>query len=71
MRTGKKLGYLELKILLIQLVWNFEFERCPEPLRGYEAEDFLTHSPQKCFVKLRVLRHGSMGMDSVIGSPVF
>jgi len=68
MSTGKKLGYLKMKTLLIQLVWNFEFEQCPEPLRGYAAEDFLTHSPQQCYVKLRLL--GQQITDSALGSPV-
>ncbi|KAI0973117.1 cytochrome P450 [Xylaria arbuscula] len=53
---GKKLAYLEIRILIVLLLWTFELQAVPEDLRGYEAFDSLTHKPRKCYVKLKGLR---------------
>jgi cytochrome P450 len=50
---GKRLAYLELRIIVVMIVWNFELQICPEALSDYEAIDRLTRQPRKCFVKLR------------------
>ncbi|ROW13216.1 hypothetical protein VPNG_04881 [Cytospora leucostoma] len=50
---GKRLAYLELRLLLTLVVWNFEFLQCPADLAGYDAIDGVVHGPKKCFVRLR------------------
>lgn len=50
---GRRMAYLELKISLVMLVWNFEFLSCPEELSGWGAVDKLTRTPKCCYVRLR------------------
>ncbi|KAF9881632.1 cytochrome p450 monooxygenase [Colletotrichum karsti] len=52
---GKRLAYVELRILLSLIVWNFEIMKCPDALSGYEGRDGVTHKPLKNFVRLRKL----------------
>ncbi|RFU78896.1 cytochrome p450 monooxygenase [Trichoderma arundinaceum] len=52
---GKKLAYMELRIVLALLVWNFEFEACPRELSSYESIDTATVVPKQCYVRLRQL----------------
>jgi cytochrome P450 len=49
---GKRLAYLELRMIIVMIIWNFELQMCPEALSDYEAVDRLTRQPRKCFVKL-------------------
>ncbi|XXG96005.1 hypothetical protein Hte_002282 [Hypoxylon texense] len=57
---GKKLAYLEIRILIVLLLWTFELQRVPEELRGHEAFDSLTHKPRKCYLKLKELGRPSV-----------
>ncbi|KAK7977179.1 hypothetical protein PG988_004669 [Apiospora saccharicola] len=50
---GKRLAYLEIRILIVVLLWSFELQAVPEGLRGYEAFDSLTHKPKKCYAILQ------------------
>lgn len=50
---GRRMAYIEMRIFLTLVVWNFELQRCPEALSGYAAVDTVTHAPQQCFVRLR------------------
>ncbi|KAL6872191.1 cytochrome P450 [Trichoderma novae-zelandiae] len=52
---GKKLAYMELRIVLAMLVWNFVFEACPAELSSYEGIDTATVVPKQCFVRLKQL----------------
>ncbi|KAL7813111.1 cytochrome P450 [Trichoderma gracile] len=52
---GKKLAYMELRIVLAMLVWNFVFEACPPELSSYEGIDTATVVPKQCFVRLKQL----------------
>ncbi|KAI8622988.1 cytochrome P450 [Xylariaceae sp. FL1651] len=65
---GKRLAYLEIRILLVMLLWNFELRLVPEKLRGYEAFDTLTHKPKKCYIDLRQLelQEGGGGIAAII-----
>ncbi|KAF4548168.1 Cytochrome P450-like protein 34 [Elsinoe fawcettii] len=47
---GKKLAYLELKILFTLMMWRFELKKAPEALSGYAAMDTLTHKPKQCYI---------------------
>lgn len=48
---GRRMAYVEMKILITQIVWNFELHQCPASLSSYAAIDKMTHVPQQCFVK--------------------
>lgn len=50
---GKRLVYVEARILLTLLVWHFEFLPCPAALSGYGAVMKTTNEPQSCYVRLR------------------
>ncbi|KAJ5936912.1 cytochrome P450 monooxygenase [Penicillium verhagenii] len=50
---GKRLVYLEMRILLTLAVWNFELLACPAELSGYQASLITTNEPQQCYVRLR------------------
>lgn len=54
---GRRLAYLELRIVVVLLVWNFEFEQCAPELSSYDGVDMLTTFPRQCFVKLRKLNN--------------
>lgn len=49
---GKRLAYLQLRILVTLIVWNFEFSRCPDELSSYGHKTMLTTEPTQCFVRL-------------------
>ncbi|KAI1270221.1 cytochrome P450 [Xylariaceae sp. FL1019] len=49
---GRKLGYLELRILLTLLVWSFEFHTLPSELETWELHDSLATAPKQCYVRL-------------------
>ncbi|KAF6811908.1 cytochrome p450 monooxygenase [Colletotrichum plurivorum] len=52
---GRRLAYLELRILVTLIVWNFELLACPKELSGYGAREGLTYKPKDCYVRLRAL----------------
>ncbi|ROV86829.1 hypothetical protein VMCG_10916 [Cytospora schulzeri] len=55
---GKRLAYLELRIMLTMLVWNFEFGHVRPGLSGWEAVDAgISHKPMQCFVRPRKARY--------------
>ncbi|KAH7037441.1 putative cytochrome P450 [Microdochium trichocladiopsis] len=49
---GKRLAYLELKLVVTVLVWNFVFERLPENLEDWVYDEDLFMKPKNCRVKL-------------------
>ncbi|KAJ6021663.1 cytochrome P450 monooxygenase [Penicillium herquei] len=50
---GKRLVYLEMRIVLTLVIWNFELLACPVNLSGYQASLITTNEPQQCYVCLR------------------
>ncbi|KAK2751259.1 cytochrome p450 monooxygenase [Colletotrichum kahawae] len=52
---GRRLAYMELKLLVTLLVWTFEFLPCPTELSTYEDVEGLTRKPKQCYVNLRAL----------------
>ncbi|KAG6084456.1 hypothetical protein E4U15_001628 [Claviceps sp. LM218 group G6] len=50
---GKRLAYLEMRIMITLLVWNFAFEKCAPELSGYVERDEFTCVPTCCYVKLQ------------------
>ncbi|KAI0132452.1 cytochrome P450 [Xylariales sp. AK1849] len=53
---GRRLAYLELRILMALLIWNFELGQLPAALNTWDAVDSLTIKPAKCFVRLSEAR---------------
>ncbi|KAF9877077.1 hypothetical protein CkaCkLH20_05343 [Colletotrichum karsti] len=53
---GRRLAYLELRIIVTLIVWNFELLPCPEKLSGYGAKEGLTYKPKDCYVRLRAVK---------------
>jgi cytochrome P450 len=49
---GRKLAYLEVRLVIVLLLWHFELQKVPEHLGGYEAIEVLTHGPIHCYVRL-------------------
>ena len=49
---GKKLAYVEMRIMFVLIVWHFELKKAPPELSGYAAVDTLTHNPVQCFLRL-------------------
>ncbi|KAK2732569.1 cytochrome p450 monooxygenase [Colletotrichum kahawae] len=48
---GKRLGYLELRIVLTLLIWSFELE-VPEQLVSWETYDSLVTAPKRCILRV-------------------
>lgn len=49
---GRRMAYLEMRIVLTLIIWNFELLDVPGELGGWEAVDKIAHQPQKCYVRL-------------------
>lgn len=52
---GRKLAYLELRMLFTLIVWNFRLEPVPDRYDGWAAIDKITHAPQQTYVNLTEL----------------
>ncbi|KAK1977903.1 cytochrome P450 monooxygenase [Colletotrichum cereale] len=50
---GRRLSYLEMRIVLFLLVWTFDIQELSEALSGWASYDGLTTIPKSCYVKLR------------------
>lgn len=50
---GRRLAYLEMRMLLTLIVWNFEFQRLDNKLSHYDTAEAITSRPIACFVALR------------------
>jgi cytochrome P450 len=49
---GRRLAYLETRIVLALLVWNFEVHALSDELSSRESYDTITKNPCKCYVSL-------------------
>jgi cytochrome P450 len=52
---GRRLAYLELRVVLLLLVWNFEFLPLPEKLRSYRPFEKITVETVRSPVRLKKL----------------
>ena len=50
---GKKQAYIQLKMVVTLLIWNFEFGELPAELNSGDIIEKMMNSPKDCFVKLR------------------
>ncbi|CEJ95183.1 hypothetical protein VHEMI10680 [[Torrubiella] hemipterigena] len=48
---GRKLAYLEFRLLLTIIVWNFELGQCATELSGYDGRYKTFLMPWKCYVR--------------------
>ncbi|GKT46906.1 cytochrome P450 monooxygenase TRI13 [Colletotrichum spaethianum] len=49
---GRKLAYLELKLLVTMIIWNFELLPCPQEISTYGPIEGITSRPEQCYVRL-------------------
>ncbi|KAI1360925.1 cytochrome P450 [Xylaria arbuscula] len=52
---GRRMAYLELKIALVLLVWNFKLGVAPQELSSYRPLEKLTYQPEQCYLKLEMV----------------
>ena len=50
---------MELRIMIVHLILNFEFLPLPEELANMAGEEKLFRGPRTCHVKLKVIRESS------------
>ncbi|KZL78207.1 cytochrome P450 monooxygenase [Colletotrichum tofieldiae] len=50
---GRKLAYVEMRLLVTLTVWNFELLPCPKDLSGYDGIEGVTYKPQQAYARLR------------------
>jgi len=53
---GKRLVYMEMRILLTLIVWNFELLACSTALSSYKSVLITTNEPRQCYVRLRPMQ---------------
>ncbi|GAB1743990.1 hypothetical protein NU219Hw_g1030t1 [Hortaea werneckii] len=53
---GRKLASLELKIIIVLIVWNFRLLPTPPQLSSFLGQDKITHTPQQCYLRLAEVR---------------
>jgi cytochrome P450 len=53
---GKRLAYLQLRILVTLLIWNFELCELPEALNTWDVVETLTAKPKTCYVRLAEIK---------------
>ncbi|KAF7552522.1 hypothetical protein G7Z17_g4269 [Cylindrodendrum hubeiense] len=49
---GKRLAYLEMRVLMSLLIWNFEFGELDERFNNDDIVESLVNLPKDCYVKL-------------------
>lgn len=51
--VGKKLAYLEMRVIYTLILWNFELLPIPEAMFDMKGQDILTRQPQTVYIRLR------------------
>jgi len=49
---GRKMAYLEVKMAVVLVLWEFRLREVEGGYGGWEASDQLTHNPVQCYVRL-------------------
>ncbi|KAJ9604857.1 hypothetical protein H2200_010972 [Cladophialophora chaetospira] len=49
---GRRLAYLQMRIVLVMMIWNFEFKETPPAVSSWLAVDKLARHPRQCYVRL-------------------
>lgn len=55
---GKRLVYVEMRIFLTLVMWNFELLPCSPDLSSYFSSLITTNEPKQCYVRLGRARRG-------------
>lgn len=55
---GRKIAWIQLRLMTVLMIWNFNFLEVPQPMRGREAMDTVLHLATDCYV--RVEKRGEM-----------
>ncbi|KAJ5318340.1 hypothetical protein N7476_004760 [Penicillium atrosanguineum] len=50
---GRKLAYVEIRIMLAMMIWHFELLKCPESMSSYGGCLAVVNKPRDCFARLR------------------
>jgi cytochrome P450 len=51
---GRRLAYMELRILVVLVFWNFRLGSIPPDMRSYRRREQITIEPADCHVRLEV-----------------
>jgi cytochrome P450 len=49
---GKKLAYLEIRMVMVLLIWNFKLRKLDDEMSGYDVIEGITTTPKHCYVSL-------------------
>ncbi|KAF4873653.1 Cytochrome P450 monooxygenase TRI13 [Colletotrichum siamense] len=49
---GRRLAYIEFRILVVLTIWNLELCQVPESLQTFDAVDSLMTKPAKCYINV-------------------
>ncbi|KAJ0270297.1 hypothetical protein Brms1b_006615 [Colletotrichum noveboracense] len=49
---GRRLAYIEFRILMVLTIWNLELCQVPESLQTFDAVDSLMTKPAKCYINV-------------------
>lgn len=50
---GRRLAYVEFRIMLTMMIWHFELLKCPDAMSGYGGCLAVVNKPRQCFVRLQ------------------
>ncbi|OHE94327.1 cytochrome P450 [Colletotrichum orchidophilum] len=53
---GRRLAYIEMRIIVTMIVWNFQLLPCQQELSSYAPKEGFTYKPKDCYVRLQALR---------------
>lgn len=54
---GKRLAYLEFRMLLTLIVWDIEFLEVPDKFASWAGSPKVAYQPQQCFMRMRAVQH--------------
>lgn len=52
---GRRLAYMEMRIVIAMLVWKYRLLKTPERLSSYKGLEGIARVPQQCYVRLEKL----------------
>lgn len=50
---GRRLAYIQLRIVLVMVIWNFELLPIEGELASFKAEEKITRAPTCCYLRLK------------------
>lgn len=54
---GRRLAYVQFRIFLVMMIWNFELLECPEKLSSNIGTVGVVYKPNDCYVRLKKVEH--------------